>query len=159
MNTRAELTRLEGLSVGRLREEYERVWGEPTRSNNRAFLVKRIVWRMQAAAEGDLSERARRRAEEIARDMDLRVRPDAGVHRAFGETTVRVRPAMPAPGAVIRRVYKGRTLEVTVLRSGVSFEGRVYSSLSALAKEITGSNWNGRLFFGLSGAEPRKERP
>lgn len=159
MNIRAELTRLEGLSVGRLREEYERVWGEPTRSNNRAFLVKRIVWRMQAAAEGDLSERARRRAEEIARDMDLRVRPDAGVHRAFGETTVRVRPAMPAPGAVIRRVYKGRTLEVTVLRSGVSFEGRVYSSLSALAKEITGSNWNGRLFFGLSGAEPRKERP
>ena len=159
MNIRAELTRLEGLSVGRLREEYERVWGEPTRSNNRAFLVKRIVWRLQAAAEGDLSERARRRAEEIARDMDLRVRPDAGVHRAFGETTVRVRPAMPAPGAVIRRVYKGRTLEVTVLRSGVSFEGRVYSSLSALAKEITGSNWNGRLFFGLSGAEPRKERP
>lgn len=159
MNIRAEAERLKGLTVGRLREEYERVWGEPTRSNNRAFLVKRIVWRLQAAAEGDLSQRARRRAEEIAHDLDLRVRPDAGVHRAFGETTVRVRPAMPAPGAVIRRVYKGRTLEVTVLRSGVSFEGRVYSSLSALAKEITGSNWNGRLFFGLSGAEPRKERP
>ncbi len=58
---------LERLTVGELRQRYLEVFGEPTRSGNRRYLIKRIVWRMQAIEEGDLSERARRRARELAR--------------------------------------------------------------------------------------------
>lgn len=158
LNIRAEYTRLSGLTVRQLREEFERVWREPTRSNNKVFLAKRIVWRLQAAAEGDLSERSRKRAEEIAADLDLRIRPDAQTHRTLAGVRLRSGKELPRAGTVIRRVYKGRTLEVTVLERGVRFEGVQFASLSALAKHITGSVWNGRRFFGLDGPTARKEQ-
>jgi hypothetical protein len=60
--------------VGELREKYLDVFGEETRSYHKEFLRKRIAWRIQARAEGDLSERARRRAEELADDADFRIR-------------------------------------------------------------------------------------
>ncbi len=62
------------MTVGELRDKYLEVFGEETRSYHREFLCKRIAWRIQALAEGDLSERARRRAEELANDADLRTR-------------------------------------------------------------------------------------
>jgi len=66
-----ELATLKQMSVRELREKYEAVFGEPTRAGNRDFLFKRIAWRIQSLAEGDLSERARRRADVLARDADL----------------------------------------------------------------------------------------
>ena len=67
----AELSRM---TVGQLKQKYIQVFGEETRSNNRQFLFRRIAWRIQALAEGGLSERARLRALEIANDADIRVR-------------------------------------------------------------------------------------
>src|SRR6059058_1682379 len=58
------------MTPAQLRDKYLEVFGEPSRSGNRGFLFKRIAWRIQANAEGGLSERARRRAEELARDAD-----------------------------------------------------------------------------------------
>ncbi len=60
------------MAVGQLREKYAEVFGEPTRTGNKVWLVKRIIWRMQALVEGDISERARQRAAELANDADLR---------------------------------------------------------------------------------------
>jgi hypothetical protein len=54
------------------------------------------------------------------------------------------------PGAVLTREYKGRTIQVTVLPSGFDYDGQVYRSLSAVAKAVTGSHWNGHLFFNLT---------
>ena len=62
------------MTVTQLRQKYVEVFGEETRSNNKQFLFRRIAWRIQALAEGGLSERARRRALEIANDADLRIR-------------------------------------------------------------------------------------
>ena len=65
--------KIQGLSrmtVGALRARYLEVFGEETRSHHKEFLRKRIAWRLQALAEGDLSERARRRAEALATDAD-----------------------------------------------------------------------------------------
>lgn len=70
-----EVKVLKTMTVGELREKYREVFGEESRSWNKPFLWKRIAWRLQALAEGDLSERARRRAEELANDADLRIRP------------------------------------------------------------------------------------
>jgi hypothetical protein len=63
----AELSRM---TVGQLKQKYIEVFGEETRSNNRQFLFRRIAWRIQALAEGGLSERARHRALDIANDAD-----------------------------------------------------------------------------------------
>jgi hypothetical protein len=69
-----EIEQLRRLTVGGLRLKYREVFGEESRSNSKDFLFRRIAWRLQAVAEGDLSERARRRALEIANDADLRIR-------------------------------------------------------------------------------------
>ena len=70
----AEVERLRQLKTAALRTRYREVLGEESRSSNRQSLLRRIAWRLQARAEGDLSERARRRALEIADDADLRLR-------------------------------------------------------------------------------------
>lgn len=68
LNIGKELAALQRMTVKELRNRYAEVFGEPTNANNRAWLVKRLAWRLQALAEGDRTERARRRAQELARD-------------------------------------------------------------------------------------------
>ena len=141
---------LEGMTVAELRERYAEVFGEQTRSSHKQFLCKRICWRLQANEEGGLSERARRRAEELANDADLRLLAPAArtVTRPFKPSHDR---RLPMPGAVLTRQYRGQTIAVTVLDEGFEFQGTVYRSLTAVAKVVTGSHWNGLLFFGLAG--------
>jgi hypothetical protein len=152
-NMAAELAALHRMTVGELREKYLAAFGEETRSWNKDFLRKRIAWRIQELAEGGLPERARRRAEELARDADLRLRPP--LQEKPGKTVVRRltanRAEVPIVGTVLTREYRGTTVKVTVLDNGFEHEGRVYRSLTAVAKAVTGSHWNGHHFFGLRG--------
>jgi hypothetical protein len=60
-----EVALLQRMTVGQLREKFEETWGEPTNTRNKQWLVKRIAWKLQANIEGDISERARRRAAEL----------------------------------------------------------------------------------------------
>src|SRR3954447_15047035 len=69
-----ETERLRKLKTKALKARYREPFGEESRSSNRAHLFRRIAWRLQAKAEGDLSERARKRAVELADDADLRLR-------------------------------------------------------------------------------------
>lgn len=149
-----ELAELQHMTVGELREKYHQLFGEPTRASNKNWLFKRIAWRIQALAEGDLSERARRRAEYLARDADLRTTaPTAPI----AATSVTIDERVPPSGNVLTRVYRGRAHHVAVVDGGFEYEGRTYRSLSAVAKVITGSHWNGRLFFGVSKPRTQKE--
>jgi len=153
-----EVAALKRMTVKELRVRYAEIFGEATRTGNKDWLWKRIAWRIQANAEGGLTERARRRAEELANDADLRVRrpadkpapsPATTTTRAkvdFGEQAGEL-----MPGTVLTRPYKGRTITVTVRDDGFEFEGDVYRSLSAVAKAVTGSHWNGNYFFGVKG--------
>ena len=68
-----EIARIQHLTTRELQDKYLELFGEPTRSCNKSYLIKRNAWRMQANAEGDLPERARKRAAELARDADLRL--------------------------------------------------------------------------------------
>lgn len=157
-----EIARLEVMPMAALKERYTEVFGEPCRSGNRRHLVRRIAWRLQAIREGGLTERALARAAELADDADVRVRPpkgamgvDAGSPPKGGARAVVAPvasprdPRLPAPGTAIRRNYRGRVLVVKVLDAGFEFEGERYRSLSAVAKKVTGTNWNGMHFFGL----------
>ncbi len=138
------------LTVNQLREKYEKLFGEPTDGRHRGWLIKRIVWRQQALAEGDLSERARRRAAELASESDLRVTAPRGQTPELKSAGRPLRdPRLPAPGTVITRPYKGGLVRVTVGDAGFEYEGTAYRSLSAAARAVTGSHCNGYQFFQL----------
>jgi hypothetical protein len=163
LNIVKEVAALQRMAVKQLRSRYAEVFGETTNAKNKAWLVKRVAWRLQALAEGDLSERARQRATELANDADLRLNPprtSAPVPAAEVRTQTRTLrfqadDRLPPPGTVLTRKYKGETLQVMVLADGFEYKGQVYASLSAVAKAITGSHCNGYLFFRLGQGDHR----
>ncbi len=154
LNVTKEVAALKRMSVKELRDRYAVVFGDATVTGNKPWLVKRIAWRLQALAEGDLSARAKARAAELARDADLRLTPPRAKTAATEPRTitgtVTLDRRLPPPGSVITRRYKGSAIQVKVLADGFEFEGEVYGSLSAVAKAITGSHCNGFLFFRLN---------
>lgn len=153
-----EVALLQRMTVGQLRERFEETWGEPTNTRNKQWLVKRIAWKMQANIEGDISERARSRAAELARGTDIRTtapkatkpvtNPVADTVTGFVEPGEDSR--LPPPRSVIERVYKGQKILVLVLETGFEYDGAIYKTLSAVAKKITGQHCNGYHFFKLS---------
>ena len=158
LNVDKEIAALKRMTTGQLREKYAAVFGEPTNGRNKTWLVRRIIWRMQANVEGGLSERARQRAEELAAGADLRLTPPPARPAKAPDATAAVRTIpfqqdrrLPPPGTVLTRKYKDQTLQVKVLADGFEYEGEAYRSLSAVAKAITGSHCNGYLFFRLTG--------
>jgi hypothetical protein len=171
LNVGRLMSELERMTVTELRRRYAEVFSEETRSYHKAYLVRRIAWRVQANAEGDLTERAQRlreRALEIADDADLRMRAPGparppGPALLAAQTPATATAALPAasdsrlpmPGALLTREYRGRTIRVRVLPKGFDYEGTIYRSLSAVAQAVTGAHWNGYLFFGIE--KPRSE--
>ena len=159
VNVGKEVAALARMTPKQLREKYAAVFGEATNTGNRTWLVRRIAWRLQALAEGDLSARARQRAAELARDADLRVIPpplkavpanEAGSRTVTQEAGFASDDRLPPLGGVITRKYKGAVVQVQVLSGGFEYQGEVYASLSAVAKSVTGSHCNGFLFFRLN---------
>jgi len=157
LNIGKELAALERMSVGELRKRYVDLFAETTAARNRKWLIKRILWRMQSLEQGGLSDRARERAKELAQRSDLRVTAPKDLQpvRETAATTKKIDCRIadgsrtPLPGTLITRTYKGRMIQVQVLANGFEFEGEVFRSLSAVAKQITGSHWNGFKFFNL----------
>ena len=148
LNVTKEVAAMKRMTVDQLRARYAEVFGEPTNGRHKQWLIKRIAWRMQANAEGDLSERARRKAAELANDADLRVTVPKTVK--LPDTRRKTRGnRLPLPGTVITRDYKGELLQVKVLADGFEHEGEEYKSLTGVAKAITGTHTNGYLFFRL----------
>ena len=158
-DTRSKIEELDSLTVGQLRQRYDALFGEPSRSSNRRHLLRRLAWRIQAEAEGGLSERARRRARELADDARLRLSAPKEGPGAPNEAPRRNghgdRVRALSPGTVLVRRYKDRVIEVTVEEDGYLLQGESYRSLSAVARAVTGSRWSGNVFFGL---RPRRRR-
>jgi hypothetical protein len=152
------------MTVGQLKDKYRGVFGEASRSNHKQFLFRRIAWRIQANAWGGLSERARRRALEIANDSDLRIRaPKNFLKEDLDETrTVDVRvaptedPRLPIPGTDLVRRYRGKDIIVRVREDGFEYARVVHRSLSSAVRAATGTPWNGFAFFGLGDRPGRK---
>jgi hypothetical protein len=162
-----EIENLRRASLAALRDKYREVFQEDTGSRHREHLFRRIAWRLQALAEGDLSQRARERAHQIAQDADLRTIAPRDFFTVEGERVKTTRgdrnrreqdSRLPLPGALLSRKWKGRTLLVEVLANGFRYENRHYSSLSAIAVAVTGTRWNGLAFFGLTRATGRERK-
>lgn len=159
-----EIEALQQLTTSELAERYEELYGQPVRTRHRAYLIRKVAWRIQANAEGDLSERARQRAAGLADDADVRVMaPKTTIEPPSGSGSVGVTrelrngehndPRIPSPGSAIVREYKGRKIRVIVLadHDGFEFDGERFRTLSAIAKKVTGSHINGFRFFRLGG--------
>ena len=131
-----------------LRARYEALYGEPCFSKHKPFIIKRIVWKLQAIRESlALPPKIRQRAEQLAQGAEARliapVTPDKRSHTlpcTFSAPTME-------PGGVIRKNYKGRNIVVQIADGGFIYDGQPYRSLSAIAKLITGTHVNGRAFF------------
>ncbi len=158
----ARIARLDTLNVAELRKEWVILFGtQPYTSHNRSFLIKRLTWRINTLVNGGISERAMKRAEEIADESLIRMKT-----RRFKiipaqivepEATPIVPASQMAPGSVIRRVYKGKTYEVTVLNGGkFAYEGVCYNDLTSIAWQICGYPKSGNAFFNLP-TTPRKK--
>lgn len=153
-----EIERLRQATVGELRVKYLELFGQPSRSNHKQFLYRRVCWRMQALAYGDLSEQARRRAQALAQDVELRIKAPSHQVATPNELLLptpasRRKPGrdarLPAAGTLLRREYKGQVVVVEVRADGFQYQGRFFKSLSAIARQATGTPWNGYEFFRL----------
>jgi hypothetical protein len=151
-----EIDRLQHQTVGELHRMYREVFGHESRSNHKQFLRRRIAWRLQANAQGELSERGRQRALALAEEAELRVRaPQSFLRECATPAAMRRRASrdarLPAPGTRLTRRHGGQEIVVEVLDKGFRYQEQVYKSLSAVARRVTGTQWNGFAFFGLQG--------
>jgi len=148
------------MTAVQLQAVHREMFGAAHPISNCQHLRRKIAWHVQAAKEGGLPESVRQYALGIARGTELRsriadnaTRQRAAIPPDRSATAVVVQTQdarLPMPGSLIVKKYKGRTLVAKVLDDAFEYEGRRFTSLSAIAGEITGTRWNGFAFFGLA---------
>lgn len=145
---------------------YEQVYGVPTRSRNRKYLLDQIAWRMQEQA--GLFDEVLAKVEHLAslapEVCRRRIVRESGVPVISAATTVDDEvdpdrdPRLPPVGAVLEREYDGHVHRVRVLPHGFEKDGRQFRTLSEVARAITGTRWNGFLFFEDALTKARADR-
>jgi len=140
----AEIAILPGCSIHALRERWRALFrGEPPPAFGPDLLRRSIAQKLQEDAYGKLSPTAQR---ELNRIVTLLAKnPTARIDL----------PRRIKAGAVLVRDWKGTAHRVTVAENGFSYQERSYASLSEIAREITGTQWNGPRFFGLRQGAPK----
>jgi hypothetical protein len=143
----AQLSALRKMSVVELKQRWEMLFGTPAPNNSRSYLEVRLGNRIQELMLGGLSRDTRR-------VLDLLVKELEGKNT---RKAIMIDPRKPIPGTRLLREWDGAEHSVTVLRDGFDWQGRKFKSLSAVARAITGTQWNGYRFFGLreAGRDPR----
>ena len=133
------LAALKDTPTAELKQQWRELFGKEPPAFNRPYLVSRLTYRIQELAYGGLRPETRTRLEALGEQLDggnvvlRRIRADG----------------RPLPGTRLLREWHGVEHAVTVLADGFDWEGRPYKSLSAIARAITGTRWNGWTFFGL----------
>ncbi len=137
----AQISALKSAPADALKARWRELFGTEPPPYNRRFLESRLAYRLQELAHGGLSADAHRRLKAAAGDL-----PAKG-------SKVGKRPAgdRPISGTRLIRDWKGVEHQVTVRDADFEYQGRPYKSLSAVARTITGTRWNGLVFFGLKG--------
>jgi hypothetical protein len=156
------------MSVRELRQQHRDVFGEEPETIHRQFLLRKIAWQLQAKEEGGLPEPVRELARSIAQDVPLRNRVISNAQKGraglpidqTATTTITQDhdSRLPMPGGLIVKQFRGETLVIKVTDLGFEYKDRRFTSLSAIAQEITGTKWNGFLFFGLTKEASRGRR-
>ncbi len=137
-----QLATLETMTLEQLRQKWLDLYGSDAPCYKKQFLIKRLGYRIQELFYGGLSEAAKAHLSQVAQE-DPVARVDVRVpEKRQGKDGI-------LPGTRFVRIWKDRRYEVLAQENGFEYDGRIFRSLSAVAREITGTRWNGRLFFGL----------
>jgi hypothetical protein len=133
-----EISRLRGLELPDLRAVWEKHHGAIVpRTLRREMLIRSILWQIQAKTFGGLKPAIRKYLLEVA-------------NATHSKTSVAPAPPIRIrPGTKLIRVWQNRTHTVTALDEGFEWQGKRYRSLSRIARSITGTRWNGLIFFGV----------
>src|SRR5689334_12219146 len=150
MSLNSQVREIEKLKCSVLREKFRELTGVETKSNNKPYLIKRIVaelFRREHAAKASADAPKADVASARASKPDSNAKPASGGKAAAKAASERSRkqrdPRLPSVGTVIEREHEGRTIKIEVLDEGFKYKGQEYRSLSAIAKEVTGTIWNG----------------
>jgi len=135
--TGKELALLSALPLDELKKRWQELYGRPPPPRmSRNLLTRVVAYRLQEQALGGLKPAIRRQLARAAEEIEAGRKPSAA-------------PTPIKPGTRLLRDWQGVTHEAIMLEDGVQYRGRTLSSLSAVAREITGTRWSGPLFFGL----------
>lgn len=136
------LAALKRMSVKELKAEWEALFAGPAPNNSRGYLELRLAWRIQELSLGGISRETRKVLDLLADEIDGK----------SDRKAIIADPRNPVIGTRLVREWDGVEHTVTVTRDGFEWQGRRFKSLSAAARAISGSNWNGYRFFGLGDA-------
>ncbi|XOY55009.1 MAG: DUF2924 domain-containing protein [Rhodobacterales bacterium] len=135
----ARLAALKSMSVNDLKAEWQALFNAPAPNNSRTFLESRLAYRIQELTYGGPDKQTRRLLDLLADEVEGTLTRKAQI----------ADPRNPVVGTKLIREWDGTAHTVTVLKEGFEWGGQRYKSLSAVARAITGTRWNGYRFFGL----------
>jgi hypothetical protein len=135
----ARLAALKAMSVNELKIEWQALFDAPAPNNSRTFLESRLAYRIQELIYGGPDKQTRRLLDLLADEVEGTLTRKAQI----------ADPRNPVVGTKLIREWDGIAHTVTVLKEGFEWGGQRYKSLSAVARAITGTRWNGYRFFGL----------
>jgi len=133
------------------REELIKLWKKLFKTNSpqhakKEFLIKHITWEQQVRKEGGYSEQTQKKLDKLAE----RLAKNVEVNNEKEEQEVKKCSTLEIKaGTKLIREFKGEKHEVIALDKGFEYRNKFYKSLSAIANEITGTRWNGKVFFGI----------
>ena len=133
------LAALKAMSVNELKTEWQAMFDAPAPNNSRTFLESRLAYRIQELAYGGPDRETRRMLDLLADEVEGHSKRKHQI----------IDPRNPVTGTRLIREWEGVEHTVTVLKDGFDWQGRKFKSLSAVAREITGTRWNGYRFFGM----------
>jgi hypothetical protein len=135
----ARLADLKAMSVNELKAEWQALYDAPAPNNSRTFLESRLAYRIQELTYGGPDKQTRRLLGLLADEVEGTLTRKAQI----------ADPRNPVVGTKLIREWDGVAHTVIVLKDGFDWGGQRYQSLSAVARAITGTRWNGYRFFGL----------
>ena len=136
---------LKTLPITELRERWTKEWGIiPHRRISRPMLIRSLVFKHWEQESGQWTR-------EMQKQLDRLVREYKRNPRCFDESHPRIKP-----GTRLVRIWQGKRHTVLVQESGFDYLGKTYGSLSEIAYTITGTRWNGWVFFGLKKKKANK---
>ena len=133
------LAALKAMSVNELKTEWQAMFDAPAPNNSRTFLESRLAYRIQELIYGGPDKQTRRLLDLLADEVEGTLKRKAQI----------ADPRNPVVGTKLIREWDGVAHTVTVLKEGFEWGGKRYKSLSAVARAVTGTRWNGYRFFGL----------
>ena len=135
----ARIAALKTTPTPALRKQWCELFGSAPPPFNRRYLESRLAYRIQELAYGGLKHETLKRLAKLGDDLD-------GGDRLKSRIRADIKPIV---GTRLLREWQGVEHVATVTAHGYEWQGRPYKSLSAIARSITGTRWNGWIFFGL----------